>query len=102
MKRDAFFESGSVGGVTIKIMDSILCRAKMYVLIREYSFLKSSHLWLNTKCYELLAQKHAAEGTLGYNAARDACTQGLQEEFQCHANRMKTKISGLPSSSKKW
>ena len=79
----------------------ILRIRKTCVPIREYSFPKASHPWSNDKRYELVGRKHAAEGTLQYDTARDACAKGLLSEFHAHAERVETKVSGLPTSSKK-
>ena len=97
-----FFESGSVHDITANLTEYILRITKICVPIREYSFPKASHPWLNDKCYDLVRRKHAAEGTPEYDTARDACTKGLLSEFHAHAERVKTKISGIPTSSKKW
>lgn len=94
--------SNDVDEITMELTAFILSSAKLFVPIREYSFPKSSHPWLNDKCIDLVAKKHAAQGTPDYELIRDKCTKGLLHEFQSHSMRMKSKISGLPTSSKKW
>ena len=80
----------------------VLKATQKFIPIREYTFPKSSHPWLNEKWLELVLNKHNTEGKEDYEFQRDLCSKGLSIEFKYHTERMKAKISGLPVSSKKW
>ena len=49
-----------------------------------------------------VTEKHADQGFECYELKRDECARTLFQEFQAYAFRTKTKVSGLPVSSKKW
>ena len=64
--------------------------------------MKATHPWLNQKCIDLVASKHAAENTDKYKELQEICSKGLLNEYNEHVGRMKAKVSSLPKSSKKW
>ena len=96
------FEDNSVDCVASKLVEFILTIAKEFIPLREYSFMKSTHPWLNQKCIDFVASKHAAENTDKYKELQEICSKALMNEYTEHVGRMKAKVSSLPKSSKKW
>ena len=96
------FDGTTVDCATCNLVDHILCVAKQFIPLREYSFTASAHPWLNQNCIDLVAPKHAAENMPNYKQMQEQCTQGLLEEYKKHITRTKSKIADLPKSSKQW
>ena len=91
-----------VDTVAQQITDYILSCAKRFIPILDQAFPNKSHPWLTDECIGYVARKHSTEGTSGYDANRNACTEALLQGYKDYAARTKTKISALPVSSNKW
>ena len=70
--------------------------------MRWFSEAKGQHPWLNTRCREAIAKKHAAEGSVDYIAARDFCFDVLYDEYRKHIARTKLLLQDCVRGSRKW
>ncbi len=62
----------------------------------------STHPWLNDRCRDVIDAKIRAKGSDSEAAARDDCSKVLWDEYTKYVERMKGKLHGMRSSSKKW
>ena len=81
---------------------TILAKAREYIPMRWFSEAKGQHPWLNTRCREAIAKKHAAEGSVDYLAARDFCSDILYDEYRKHIARTKLLLQDCVRGSRKW
>ena len=63
---------------------------------------KSTLQWLNQKCKEAIAKKHATEGSMHYQDICNDCAQILYQEKAKYLEGMKKKMQQLPKGSKRW
>ena len=83
-------------------MNIILDAAKQFIPKRQLSEFKCSHPWLNDRCRKAIAQKTAAGHQDNYEEECMKCTAVIKTECTLHTNKLKTKLAGLPKSSKQW
>jgi hypothetical protein len=55
----------------------ILSLAARRIPQREIRVKKSSHPWLNDRVLQLVDKKHAAQGSVEYDAAVQECSKGI-------------------------
>ena len=91
-----------VDSAAVCLSDVIMEILRKHVRHKRSRMTVSSHPWLNDRCRQAIADRIAAKGTLGDATARDNCSKILWEEHTKYVERMKTKLSGMKSSSKGW
>ena len=80
----------------------LLDRAKQYVPVRTVTDTKSTHPWLNERCFQAVLKKRAAEGTTEYQACLQERSRTFLEEYRAYVAKTKEKLRSLPRSSKLW
>eukprot|EP00973_Karenia_brevis_P025039 3451317-Karenia_brevis.AAC.1 len=70
----AFSNGLTADHLASKLTIRILSQARRFTPRYESSSQKSSHPWLNERCFRLIEQKHAAEGTANYAAMQERCS----------------------------
>jgi len=81
---------------------SILAAARVHIPCRSFCDYKGKHPWLNDRCRNAIATKHAHEGTPHFTFQRDRCSQILTEEYFAYVARIRQDIKRLDRGSKKW
>ena len=69
---------------------------------KEVEWKKSSHPWINDRCKKAIQEKARAEDTDKYEKMNERCSEILREECQKYIDKLKSKLSSLPRSSKQW
>ena len=73
----SFFANASPDTAAASLTEKILTTARRFIPTKTTTTRPYEHPWIDDECRRLLAQKHAAVGTDGFAAARDACTVGF-------------------------
>ena len=81
---------------------TILAAARDHIPKKWISDNKSQHAWLNDACRVAIAAKHASEGSVQYETARDHCSDVITAEYKKHVARIHEKIKACPRGSKRW
>ncbi len=73
----SFFEGSGADNAANALTGLILATAKRFIPVKTTQDRPYKHPWIDKRCQDLLRAKHAAIGTPGFAAARDACTAGF-------------------------
>ena len=85
-----------------KLTEKVLEACRECIPIKALKEHKSSHPWLTDEVMNLVAEKQMAEGTEEEDAAREACSKGILEEFGKYVRQTKEDLKALPRGSKLW
>jgi hypothetical protein len=102
MLRLVTFETWQRGRCRKFFIESLYMHLLMHIPRRSFSDVKHSHPWLTKTCEEAIAHKNSCEGTDAFPAARDRCTQVIDQAYRNHVAELKIKIAALPKGSKLW
>ena len=69
---------------------------------REIHEAKSTHPWMTEKIVELVAKKHALEGTAHEKEARDLCSQQIVQTKTEYVHKTKEELKEMQGGSKQW
>ena len=82
--------------------ERVLQVLRKHVRNRRANIRISSHPWLNDRCRDAIAAKHAAKGSSEEIQRRDACSGVLSEEHSKYIERTRATLSNLSSSARSW
>ena len=85
-----------------KLTETLLKALKEAVPERTLYEKKTTHPWLTEKAVQLVAAKHAAEGTEKEQEAVEECSAGLLEEYLAYVERVRGELATLKPGSKKF
>ena len=85
-----------------RLTDLVLSSAAARIPQKTITCQKKSHPWLNDRVVELVAKKHAANGTPDFAEAVRACSKGIAEEFAKFATETRRKLIEAKRGTKLW
>jgi hypothetical protein len=80
----------------------VLSYAESRIPRRSIRSKKKSHPWLTERIVQLVADKHAANGTPQYEEAVKACSAGMLNEYEKFTSDVRKKLLGARRGSKQW
>ena len=96
------FTSKEVDQATARFTEHLLHTLRKHVPVQKKTLSKSTHPWIDEHCYQLVAEKRAAEGTEEYADKLKKCSEGLLEAYKKWVVRTREKLLELPKASKRW
>ena len=69
---------------------------------RQIREAKSTHPWMTEEIVDMVAKKHAAEGTAQENEARDRCSEKMAQTKAEYVQRTKESLKDMKEGSKQW
>ena len=92
----------SIDAVTQELTATILATLRAHVPIKIIEERFGRHPWLNQRCIDLVAAKHAAFGISVFDNASALCSQGLKAEYEKFVKNTRKRLERLKRGSKQW
>ena len=95
-----FFSNNSPDDAARELTNFVLSKSNQHIPKKQVRNKPYKHPWIDSKCQQLLALKHASIGTTDYVAARDRCTEGFRDAQAVFLTTTRDKLRN--SSCKDW